>query len=248
MPLLPNTHTHTNKHTCIFPSASASFPSPCTQVAQRRIRIVEHMRDFDKLRKGRVTVRAFRSALSMCGLKLTLPEYRALERVYATQGVADHVNYIRFCNDVDQVFGNANLERDPTQESTQFIPPMDIEVRANTRKLPSQQREQAEAPLRDIAFVSDERGTALEDDFKDYDKVNRGSVTRSQFQRVLADLRVCDGAPQTAIDALMDLFRVRVGGQENVHYRRFLQQIDDICEEGHRSRFVDAVNKSNVEP
>ena len=50
-----------------------------------------------------------------------------------------------------------------------------IGVRANTRKLPSQQREQAEALLRDIAFVSDERGTALEDDFKDYDKVNRGS-------------------------------------------------------------------------
>ena len=74
------------------------------------------------------------------------------------------------------------------------------------------------------------------------------AVTRSQFQRVLADLRVCDGAPQTAIDALMDLFRVRVGGQEDVHYRRFLQQIDDICEEGHRSRFVDAVDKSSVEP
>ena len=74
------------------------------------------------------------------------------------------------------------------------------------------------------------------------------TVTRSQFQRVLADLRVCDGVPQTAIDALMDLFRVRVGGQENVPHRRFLQQIDDICEEGHRSRFVDAVDKSNVEP
>ena len=50
-----------------------------------------------------------------------------------------------------------------------------IGVRANTRKLPSQRREQAEALLCDIAFVSDERGTALEDDFKDYDKVNRGS-------------------------------------------------------------------------
>ena len=43
-----------------------------------------------------------------------------------------------------QVFGNANLERDPTQESTQFIPPMDIEVievRANMSNLPSQRRE-----------------------------------------------------------------------------------------------------------
>ena len=74
------------------------------------------------------------------------------------------------------------------------------------------------------------------------------AVTRSQFQRVLADLRVCDGVPQTAIDALMDLFRVRVGGQENVPHRRFLQQIDDICEEGHRSRFVDAEDKSSMEP
>ena len=44
------------------------------------------------------------------------------------------------------------------------------------------------------------------------------------------------------------VLRVRVGGQENVHHRRFLQQIDDICEEGHRSRFVGAVGKSNVEP
>ena len=99
-----------------------------------------------------------------------------------------------------------------------------------------------------MTFISQYRTANLSTSFPSSSSFCVCTVTRSQFQRVLADLRVCDGVPQTAIDALMDLFRVRVGGQEDVHYRRFLQQIDGICEEGHRSRFVDAVNKSNVEP
>ncbi|EGD76932.1 hypothetical protein PTSG_07273 [Salpingoeca rosetta] len=204
-------------------------------VAQRRIRIIEHMRGFDKLRKGRVTVRAFRSALSMCGLELTLPEYRALESEYAVPEVPEHVNYVKFCREVDAVFGATDLHREPTLESQQFIPPMDIEVEANTRKMAGEEKNVAEEVLMHVARIVDERGVAMNDDFKDYDRVNRGSVTRSQFQRVLSDLRLTDGVKQSSVDALMNMFRVRVGGQENVHYRRFLTQVDAICEDLHRA-------------
>lgn len=77
------------------------------------------MHDFDKLRKGRITTRAFRSALSMCGINLSLPEYRALELRYAVPSMNDYVNYVRFSHDIDTVFGDADLHKNPIAESTQ---------------------------------------------------------------------------------------------------------------------------------
>lgn len=44
----------------------------------KRVRIEEFFRDFDKLRKGRVTVPQFRSVLSMLNFPLTEAEFDAL--------------------------------------------------------------------------------------------------------------------------------------------------------------------------
>eukprot|EP00043_Microstomoeca_roanoka_P011844 m.112038 g.112038 ORF g.112038 m.112038 type:complete len:931 (-) comp15315_c1_seq1:1540-4332(-) len=205
-------------------------------VAQRRIRIIEHLRDFDKLRKGRVTTRAFRSGLSMCGLALSLPEFRVLEQKYAAQGFPDHVDYVTFCDDVDVVFGSKHLHADPTKTSEKFLPAMDIEVEANLRKLSEEEREKGESLLASIARLVDERGIHMVDEFKDFDRVSKGAVTRTQFQRVLAGLHLLDNTPQDSIEALMSVFRIRVGGQESVHYRRFISHIERLCDDQHGER------------
>ena len=48
----------------------------------KRIRIEEFFKDFDKLRKGKVTVPQFKSILSMLNFNLTEEEFEALKEKY----------------------------------------------------------------------------------------------------------------------------------------------------------------------
>lgn len=63
------------------------------QVVMKRVRIEEFFRDFDKLRKGRVTVPQFRTVLSMLNFQLTEDEFDSLARKY---GVDTWFNYAAF--------------------------------------------------------------------------------------------------------------------------------------------------------
>lgn len=48
----------------------------------KRVRIEEFFRDFDKLRKGKVTVPQFRTVLSMMNFALTEAEFQSLAQRY----------------------------------------------------------------------------------------------------------------------------------------------------------------------
>ena len=48
------------------------------QVIKERIRVLEFMRDYDKLRSGRILVTSFRRALDLCGFGLNSMEVQAL--------------------------------------------------------------------------------------------------------------------------------------------------------------------------
>ncbi len=48
------------------------------QVSKERIRVLEFMADYDKLRCGRIPVPSFIRALDLCGFKLTPNEMNAL--------------------------------------------------------------------------------------------------------------------------------------------------------------------------
>ncbi|CAE8627244.1 unnamed protein product, partial [Polarella glacialis] len=91
-----------------------------TQVFQRRIRIKAAFVDFDPRRTSRVTKAQFARALS-----LAMP----LIKVCDVEALADHfteagpkvlwpkvVNYIKFCECVDEVFGPSHLENTPTAQ------------------------------------------------------------------------------------------------------------------------------------
>ena len=53
-------------------------------VVMKRVRIEEFFRDFDKLRKGRVTRTQFKSILSSMNFTLTNDEFKALAKKYET--------------------------------------------------------------------------------------------------------------------------------------------------------------------
>ena len=50
-----------------------------SQVSKERVRVLEFMRDYDKLRSGRISVTSFRRALDLCGFGLSQEEVATLE-------------------------------------------------------------------------------------------------------------------------------------------------------------------------
>eukprot|EP00891_Asterochloris_glomerata_P008633 jgi/Astpho2/8633/fgenesh1_pg.00126_%23_38_t len=89
-------------------------------VYKQRIRLKEFFVDFDKLRSGFIFENQFLSGLSMAGLDKHLrPQHlQALADAYKT-GETDRlakVDYRRFCQDMDTVFTERELEKDPQRE------------------------------------------------------------------------------------------------------------------------------------
>lgn len=79
-------------------------------VVMKRVRIEEFFRDFDKLRKGKVTVPQFRSVLSMLNFALTEAEFSSLARKYNADG---HFNYAQFCATINLAFTQKGIDKDP---------------------------------------------------------------------------------------------------------------------------------------
>jgi hypothetical protein len=77
----------------------------------KRVRIGEFYKDFDKLRKGKVTCAQFRSVLSMLNFNLSDDEFEALEQKYITSD--KFVNYQLFCDNIDNAFTTKGLEKNP---------------------------------------------------------------------------------------------------------------------------------------
>ena len=51
------------------------------QVMKERMRVLEFMRDYDKLRSGRIPATSFRRALDLCGFGLGQDEVASLEKM-----------------------------------------------------------------------------------------------------------------------------------------------------------------------
>ena len=61
--------------------------------------------------------------------------------------------------------------------------------------------------------------------FEDYDRVHNGSVSRSQFRRVLSELQLESMVSHEELQLLWQQFQVKVGGKDDVNYIAFCEMI-----------------------
>ena len=78
----------------------------------KRVRIEEFFRDFDKLRKGKVTPNQFKGTLSLLNFNLTDGEFDALVETYKTSD--NMFNYFDFCHTINLAFTQKGIDKDPT--------------------------------------------------------------------------------------------------------------------------------------
>ncbi len=80
----------------------------------KRIRIEEFFKDFDKLRKGKVTINQFTSILCMLNFSLNDAEFEALAQKYKTNDADGQFNYFAFCASINAAFTMRGIDKDPS--------------------------------------------------------------------------------------------------------------------------------------
>lgn len=92
-------------------------------IKKDRIRIHEFLQDHDPLRKGHLPRQKFRSVLHSQKVYLTTEEYDRLENYFAVPGDFINVNYLTFSDEIDRIFTEKDLEKNPTKSVSTWKAP-----------------------------------------------------------------------------------------------------------------------------
>ncbi|CAH1794695.1 unnamed protein product [Owenia fusiformis] len=196
-----------------------------TKVCKERIRVLEFMKDYDKLRMGRMLKASFRRALDLCRFELKESEIAILEDRYQSQGDSDYVEYLRFSDEIESIFTTKNLEKAPLLTVEQFKPPVEWEQ----NNLDPDAEELISSCMRRIGEKVRKHRMQLFPLFEDYDRVHNGTVSRSQFRRVLSELELGSLVNEQEFGLLYKKFDVKVGGKDDVNYIAFCDLIYELA-------------------
>ncbi|XP_078046729.1 uncharacterized protein LOC144475059 [Augochlora pura] len=163
-------------------------------ILENRIRISEFYKRFDPLNVGKVTISQFKRGLdglqisTLGRLYLAEAEIDALVSVYRDPNDLDRVCWRTFADDIDQVFTIKELDKLPNLRIES--PPTEIEQlsrkgASNWQCEAMSTRDLCEEVLQKIRFRVNERRILIKQFFKDYDRNNKGHVSRSQLRQVL---------------------------------------------------------------
>jgi|JI9StandDraft_1071089.scaffolds.fasta_scaffold116010_1 hypothetical protein len=123
-------------------------------VKQNRIRLFEFFQDHDSLRKGYVPFMKFKGVLHAQKVLLTDQEYDTLVQAFATPHDKNLIIYRAFEDNVEKIFADKELEKQPTKVFEEFkvpsiLDPLDV--------LNSSEEQKLETCLQRIGLVTKNR-------------------------------------------------------------------------------------------
>lgn len=192
-------------------------------VVQHGRRIVDFCKDYDRLNCGRITDAQFARSMDVAAIGLTAAKAAALAEAYKADG--GYVDYLRLSADVEAATAAPNLERDPLAATAPLAALNALEAAAAQRRVANTDSKVAEASLDRASEYYRTRRPELMSGFQDYDRVKIGSVSKTQFDRVLQanGLALSRGE----LDSIAGKFSVNIGGRTDVHYRTFLTSVKE---------------------
>lgn len=196
-----------------------------TKVCKERMRIYEFMRDYDKLRTGRILIPNFKRSLDLIGLELKESEVQILGEAYRSYGYPGFVNYLAFQDEIESIFTVKNLDKTPLVTPLQFKPP--IEWKQN--ELSSEGEIVFKRAMERVSEHVRKTRTQLFPLFEDYDRVHNGSVSKFQFHRVLSELELGSLLSEQEFRVIFSKFKVRIGGKDDVNYIAFCDTVYEMA-------------------
>lgn len=197
-----------------------------TIVVKKSIRVYEFMKDYDKLKTGRMLKTCFRRALDLSCIRLTEAEFLSLTQHYTSPGNADYVDYYAFCDDVESAFTQKGLEKNPTAVPVQFKPDLN---QFSYNKLSKEAEDLVENVMQRLAGRVRIRRIQVFPFFEDYDRVHNGSVSRSQLHRVLSELELGSLVSAREFHVLYEKFDLVIGGKHDFNYVQFCDRLNEYA-------------------
>jgi Ca2+-binding EF-hand superfamily protein len=171
-------------------------------VAQRRVRVPTFFRDADPLNKGAINVTRFRRCMKelVRGSDLTPAHLQLLEERYCIGGAGDlsdpstwvagqpQIDWRTLTADVEAATHVANLEQDPTADVMAMTQSILNEGKTDKNTLSASENKQLNLALEDLAQVVKRNNSLTRPLFAKFDRVGRGQIPWTQFQRVITIL------------------------------------------------------------
>eukprot|EP00106_Octopus_bimaculoides_P000016 XP_014767458.1 PREDICTED: uncharacterized protein LOC106867177 [Octopus bimaculoides] len=195
------------------------------KVFKERFRLIDYMKDYDKLNSGRIIKSNFQRALGLSPLNLSGSEITLLESRFESPSNPGAVDYRKFCDEIESVFTTPNLDKSPLKEVEQYRPKQEWE----TNILKEEEESEFMKAMTRIAEKVRQVRLQLFPLMEDYDKNNIGSLSRSQFRRVLVELDLGSYFTERELEIICKKFKVRVGTRDDVHYIAFCDFVYELA-------------------
>ena len=162
------------------------------QIKKERIRLGEFFLDHDLLRKGIIPAQKFRGVLYAQKIHLTNAEYELLEKHFEVPSDPTKVNYIEFNEDIEKIFTEKDLEKDPMKKLTQFNAPSILDPKD---VLNEAEEKQLHDLLGRLGTEVRHKRLLIKPFFQDKDKSNSGFIANTRFRSIFDTMKlyVTDG-------------------------------------------------------
>lgn len=174
-----------------FSGATSDIPALMCKIKNscksNRIRLLEFFQDHDILRKGNVPRQKFRNVLSIQKIALTIPEYDALENHFAVPNMAHLTNYVDFNNEIDNIFTEKDLEKNPTKTLNSFNAPSILDPK---NCLSDAEEGVLAGVLERLANQVRLRRLLIKPFFQDKDKSRSGFISMTRFRSIFDNIKL----------------------------------------------------------
>lgn len=156
------------------------------KVLAERIRMVDIMKDFDPLRSGSISQNQFKSCFTVAKIRLVKEEMEILCNRFRNTNKPDLVMWREFCDEVDKVFTENKLEKNPMKElmnSQDFAKSFKQSFKAYND--PNNFSITVEELLEKIRFIVLSRRIMIRPMFQDFDPYNHGKINQVNFFQCL---------------------------------------------------------------
>jgi Ca2+-binding EF-hand superfamily protein len=156
-------------------------------VMKDRLRLREFFQDHDILRKGYLPKMKFRNVLHAQKIQLTPQEYDRLDAAFAVPNDPTCVNYVNFNKEIENIFTEFDLEKNPTKTLSAFKAPSILDPKD---VLSADEEQCLDATLKRLAREVQLRRLLIKPFFQDKDSQRSGFLSMSRFKQIFDNFKL----------------------------------------------------------
>jgi hypothetical protein len=134
-----------------------------------------------------VPAQKFRGVLFAQKICLTNEEYTLLEKHFALSTDQTKVNYLQFNEDIERIFTEKDLEKDPIKKVQEFKAPSILDPKD---VLNNEEEQQLDACLQRVGWEVKQKRLLIKPFFQDKDRSKSGFIANTRFRSIFDTMKL----------------------------------------------------------